>query len=113
MNKNQRVFRVPQCWQNTSRIHPRLRPYLNKKTGKLDGYSNLGFGCYPIFYAITLDGQRHMSEIRCAECASTMSESNDNATVTHADINFEDEDLRCGRCGLKIESAYGDDPTSP
>lgn len=105
MNENQRVFRVPQCWQNTSRIHPRLRPYLNEKTGKLAPFSSIG--CYPIYYVARRPNCRHRYEVLCAECASTMAEfsEDENAKVTDADINWEDEDLHC-ECGKKIESAY-------
>lgn len=70
--------------------------------GKLMSFSE--WGLYPLFY---FDKQ---CSVLCPECANRSEEVNagfPDFLPKYVDVNYEDEELYCSDCSLKIESAYG------
>lgn len=72
--------------------------------GKLAKFTSIG--CYPIFY-LTADKNACL----CAECARE--EETDGNPPGAADANWEDPELHCDACGVRIESAYAEDRLRP
>jgi DNA-directed RNA polymerase subunit RPC12/RpoP len=63
-------------------------------------------GGYPLYYF-----NENTGEVSCPDCASreVRGEYGPENTPTHVEVNYEDDSLECGNCGIRIESAYGED----
>ncbi len=100
------ALRVPLVWRRTARYHERLRPHVHQD-GRLESFAD---GGYPLYYEVTTPNRYHGAshDIACPKCATDLHEhGDDEATVTRADVNWEDPDLYCD-CGERIPSAYAE-----
>lgn len=74
--------------------------------------ANIFPGLYPVYYHVVVDDSvRKYEQVACAECATAAlynSETHELYVYTY----YEGPALECERCGVEIESAYGD-PYAP
>lgn len=100
MTGEPRTFRVPLPWRRASRYHERLRPHV-RQDGRLNRVAD---GGYPLYYVVR---SGRYEEAVCPSCAADVHEHDIGATVTNADVNWEDPSMFCD-CGERIPSAYAE-----
>lgn len=92
---------IPTICKRVSSYHPRIRDMVRQPDASLRGYSDVG--CYPIFY-LTTDHMGGDPQVACPECATRAHEY--GCMVTHAEVNWETQDLECENCNETIDAAY-------